>query len=195
MTKSTRWVGSVASLYGSQVLLPLFSPYRAGLLLFGVDGRPTEQIELPLFSPHAPTQAIGAEPVLVQQCKAMVHQYLPEASCGLSQCDLVHCEQQRESTDLCSLHSHSQTACGLRQMLSEMSSSSQCPRNSLSLPELHLSPTGHQADQSPAKLHNLQCSITVITAPLPPPSTDHQADQQHAAPGHLPGHRPLRRQR
>lgn len=25
-------------------------------------------------------QAIGAEPVLVQQCKAMVHQYLPEVS-------------------------------------------------------------------------------------------------------------------
>lgn len=27
-------------------------------------------------------QAIGAEPVLVQQCKAMVHQYLPQASCA-----------------------------------------------------------------------------------------------------------------
>lgn len=37
-----------------------------------------------LCGPHAcplplrPLQAIGAEPVLVQQCKAMVHQYLPE---------------------------------------------------------------------------------------------------------------------
>lgn len=27
-------------------------------------------------------QAIGAEPVLVQQCKAMVHQYLPEVGLG-----------------------------------------------------------------------------------------------------------------
>lgn len=32
--------------------------------------------------PHLPPKAIGAEPVLVEQCKQMVHQYLPEVRCG-----------------------------------------------------------------------------------------------------------------